>query len=265
MPMMVTTEKLLKILPSPERRRELQPNSKSPYYLPLQIGVGLGYRRNLTVGSWVMRCSVAPQKQHVAVIGQADDLSPADNRDSLNFEQAQARVRTLLPFKSNWSEVLRLIKLWRSADRKAARSELIQMLAEEQSDTAATDLLDPDNGLFAVRHHAPGDREPTRAKPRSDSGRRSKADPKWPPAATVKLVETDRSASPDFAHNGPVALVRTYLSLGVYADLMLIKDALGERSLEDLLETAISEWVDRFKRDTEIVQQVTLTTKPRLA
>jgi integrase len=55
----------------------------------------LGYRRNKTAGTWVVRVADGKGGNWIAALGAADDNAPADNKDILDFWQAQdhARIR----------------------------------------------------------------------------------------------------------------------------------------------------------------------------
>jgi integrase len=68
------------------------PVSKAPVFIKLGPKIGLGYRRNQTAGTWVVRLSDSKGRTRTA-IGIADDYNEADGEKVLNFWQAQERAR----------------------------------------------------------------------------------------------------------------------------------------------------------------------------
>src|SRR5262249_30054339 len=58
-------------------------------------GLGLGYRRNESAGSWVMRVADGAGKNCTRVIGIADDFEEADGQRVLDFWGAQDRARAM--------------------------------------------------------------------------------------------------------------------------------------------------------------------------
>jgi hypothetical protein len=71
------------------------PVAKKPLFVRIGPGMGLGYRRNRTVGSWVGRFADGKGGNRTAVIGLADDYENADGNRVLDFWQAQERLRAL--------------------------------------------------------------------------------------------------------------------------------------------------------------------------
>jgi integrase len=57
--------------------------------------VGLGYRRNQTAGTWVLRVADGKGGNWTKSIGNADDFEEADGRNTLDFWQAQDRARVI--------------------------------------------------------------------------------------------------------------------------------------------------------------------------
>jgi len=72
------------------------PISSNPSWVSLAPGLGLGYRRNTTAGTWVVR-AIKPGQRRYAVrnIGIADDYAEANDIDVLTYWQAQAKARKL--------------------------------------------------------------------------------------------------------------------------------------------------------------------------
>jgi integrase len=71
------------------------PVAKKPLFVRIGRGIGLGYRRNRTAGSWVARFADGRGGNRTEVIGVADDYENADGNRVLDFWQAQERVRAL--------------------------------------------------------------------------------------------------------------------------------------------------------------------------
>jgi integrase len=57
--------------------------------------VGLGYRRNQTAGTWVLRVADGKGGNWTKAIGNADDFEEADGSNTLDFWQAQDRARAI--------------------------------------------------------------------------------------------------------------------------------------------------------------------------
>jgi integrase len=71
------------------------PVSKVPIFIKIGPKVGLGYRRNQTAGTWVVRVSDGKGRNTRKAIGSADDYEQADGDKFLDFWQAQERARRL--------------------------------------------------------------------------------------------------------------------------------------------------------------------------
>jgi integrase len=71
------------------------PISKVPVFVKIGPKVGLGYRRNQTAGTWVVRISDGKGRNTRRAIGGADDHEEADGDTVLDFWQAQERARKL--------------------------------------------------------------------------------------------------------------------------------------------------------------------------
>ena len=68
---------------------------KKPHFVTVAPGVGLGYRRNNTAGSWVVRAADGKGGNWTQAFAVADDFEDANGTDVLNFWQAQDRARVL--------------------------------------------------------------------------------------------------------------------------------------------------------------------------
>src|SRR5262245_46778239 len=71
------------------------PVAKKPVFVKIGPRVGLGYRRNQTAGTWVLRVADGKGGNWTKAIGNADDFEEADGNDVLDFWQAQDRGRTI--------------------------------------------------------------------------------------------------------------------------------------------------------------------------
>jgi len=67
--------------------------AKKPVYVKLGPQLGLGYRRNKTAGTWVMRIADGKRGNWIRAIGNADDFEEADGAAILDFWQAQEKAR----------------------------------------------------------------------------------------------------------------------------------------------------------------------------
>jgi len=71
------------------------PVARKPVFVKLGPQLGLGYRRNQTAGTWVMRIADGRRGNWIRAIGMADDFEEADGTNVLDFWQAQDKARTL--------------------------------------------------------------------------------------------------------------------------------------------------------------------------
>jgi integrase len=71
------------------------PISTNPKWTNLGSGVGLGYRRTKTAGTWSKRTSDGRGGYTIEVIGVADDFAEADGVNVLSYFQAQRRAIAL--------------------------------------------------------------------------------------------------------------------------------------------------------------------------
>ncbi len=81
-------------LTSPTARAKL-PVRKKPHFVTLALGIALGYRRNASAGTWIVRCADGKGGNWTKGFGIADDHEPADGEHVLSFEQATERARAL--------------------------------------------------------------------------------------------------------------------------------------------------------------------------
>jgi integrase len=71
------------------------PIAKKPVFTKIGPRVGLGYRRNQTAGTWVLRVADGKGGNWTKAIGNADDFDEADDNNILDFWQAQHRARAM--------------------------------------------------------------------------------------------------------------------------------------------------------------------------
>src|SRR5262249_59205722 len=71
------------------------PVAKKPVFAKIGPRVGLGYRRNKTAGTWVLRVANGKGGNWTKAIGNADDFDEADGKDFLDFWQAQDLARVI--------------------------------------------------------------------------------------------------------------------------------------------------------------------------
>ena len=71
------------------------PVAKKPIFTKIGLGVGVGYRRNTTAGTWVVRAADGKGGNWTKAIGTADDFDEADGKVVLDFWQAQDRARAI--------------------------------------------------------------------------------------------------------------------------------------------------------------------------
>src|SRR5438132_3854921 len=69
--------------------------AKKPVFTKIGPGLGVGYRRNTTAGTWVVRAADGKGGNWTKAIGAADDFDEADGKVVLNFWQAQDRARAV--------------------------------------------------------------------------------------------------------------------------------------------------------------------------
>src|SRR3954453_19399018 len=71
------------------------PVPKKPVFVKVGPGVALGYRRNVTAGTWVARVADGKGGNWTQRVANADDFEEANGSTVLNFWQAQDRAKTL--------------------------------------------------------------------------------------------------------------------------------------------------------------------------
>jgi len=82
--------------PLEDRSNRLKlPMAKKPMFARIGPGLGLGYRRNKTAGTWVVRVADGDGRNWTKAIGLADDFDEADGNSVLSYWQAQDQARAL--------------------------------------------------------------------------------------------------------------------------------------------------------------------------
>lgn len=69
------------------------PVAKKPAFVRIGPGLSIGYRRNRTAGTWVLRVADGHGGARTVAIGFADDYDEADGGQFLDFWQAQERAK----------------------------------------------------------------------------------------------------------------------------------------------------------------------------
>lgn len=79
-------------LGSREARRRLMARAE-PYWLVIERGLSLGYRKTIEGGAWLVRRYDGARRRHIeSRMGTADDFRESDGADVLDFAQAQRKV-----------------------------------------------------------------------------------------------------------------------------------------------------------------------------
>ena len=71
------------------------PIARKPIFAKIGPGLSLGYRRNQTAGTWVLRIADGKGSHTTQAFGHADDYADADGQTYLTFFQAQDAARRL--------------------------------------------------------------------------------------------------------------------------------------------------------------------------
>ncbi|MBV9201389.1 MAG: hypothetical protein JO320_24185 [Alphaproteobacteria bacterium] len=69
--------------------------SKVPVFIKIGPKIGLGYRRNRTAGTWVVRLADGKGRNSRQAISSADDYEEADGERILLYWQAQDHARKI--------------------------------------------------------------------------------------------------------------------------------------------------------------------------
>lgn len=69
------------------------PVARKPVFARIGPGLSLGYRRNQTAGTWVLKIADGRGGRTTTAIGHADDFDEADGTDFLTFWQAQEKAK----------------------------------------------------------------------------------------------------------------------------------------------------------------------------
>jgi site-specific recombinase XerD len=71
------------------------PIARKPIFVKIGPSISLGYRRNATAGSWVLRIADGKGSHRTSAFGHADDYAEADGQSFLTYFQAQDRAKQL--------------------------------------------------------------------------------------------------------------------------------------------------------------------------
>jgi hypothetical protein len=72
------------------------PIARKPVFVKIGAGLSLGYRRNQTAGTWVLRIADGKGGASTSAFGHADDYNDADGQSYLDYFQAQNKARQLV-------------------------------------------------------------------------------------------------------------------------------------------------------------------------
>jgi integrase len=98
--------------------------ARKPTFVRIGPGVALGYRRNQTAGTWVLRVADGKGGHWSKRLADADDLQVADGGAVLDYWQAQERARSLARRgKDRDADVGKLITVKEAVDRYEAELE----------------------------------------------------------------------------------------------------------------------------------------------
>jgi integrase len=92
------------VLESRSNRLKL-PVAKKPQFVRIGAGLSLGYRRNKTAGTWVLRVADGKGGSRTTAIGSADDFNDSDGRQFLDHWQAQELAKDIAQLRANPSSV----------------------------------------------------------------------------------------------------------------------------------------------------------------
>src|ERR1700736_5280001 len=84
------------------------PVTSRPVYVKIGAGLGLGYRRNATSGTWVARIADGQGGNVRKTIGTADDFAEANGCDVLDYWQASDAARRLASGNAGSDDIVTL-------------------------------------------------------------------------------------------------------------------------------------------------------------
>jgi hypothetical protein len=86
------------------------PIRRKPYFRKIDRGVELGYRRNETNGTWVVRVRKAGITPWTKTFAAADDYEEANGKDVMTFYQAQVKARKIARGEDDGVEQHRFVR-----------------------------------------------------------------------------------------------------------------------------------------------------------
>lgn len=111
-------------------KRLLLPVAKKPIFARVGPGISLGYRRNQTSGTWVLRRADGRGGSRTAKVGVADDYDEADGSSILTYWQAQDLARVMVR-QENGSTTVGPLSV------KTAEENYLNWLESKNKNTAA--------------------------------------------------------------------------------------------------------------------------------
>jgi integrase len=97
------------------RLKKFKVARKKPEYIRIGPGLSLGYRRNKTDGTWVLRVADGKGGATTRAIGSADDFSDANGATVLDFWEAQEKAKSVAR-GSDGSEIAKPLTVNRAAE-----------------------------------------------------------------------------------------------------------------------------------------------------
>jgi hypothetical protein len=89
--------------------------ARKPVFIRIGPSLSLGYRRNKTEGTWVLRVADGKGGAVTRAIGAADDFSEPDGASVLDFWQAQEKAKSVAR-GSDGTEIAKPLTVRRAAD-----------------------------------------------------------------------------------------------------------------------------------------------------
>jgi integrase len=105
------------------------PIARKPAFVRIGPGISLGYRRNRTAGTWVLRVADGKGGGKTSAIGHADDYDEADGQSFFTFFQAQERAKSVVRTMSSGG-ILKPITIGEAA------ANYLEVLSVKNSHTA---------------------------------------------------------------------------------------------------------------------------------
>lgn len=207
-------------LGSIEARRRSKIRSE-PYFLVIEKGLALGYRKSSAGGTWIVRrYDAATQRNTETRIATADDHREADGVEVLSFAQAQRAVLSNAKFRAEQAsgkhytvaDAVRDYIEYLRAHRKSADDAAIKLnayVAPILGGKRVSELtpVDFDDWLMAALKRQQR-RKPKKPRPEPKRRRKAKATSAETKAAAAELDDAGRAKPTDPDEHAAVANLR---------------------------------------------------------